>query len=477
MALEQVIGLEVHCQLLCHSKMFSAAPVTYGQAQNSQVSAWDMGLPGTLPLLNKQAVALAIRLCHILHMEIDELLRFDRKHYYYSDLPKGFQITQHHYPLGKNGYVDIETNGQKQRVWIERLHLEEDTAKQIHSAEGTYIDYNRSGIPLVEIVTAPQVLTSLQAKAYLEKLRQILVYGDISNAKMEEGSLRCDVNVSLRQVGQKTLGTYSEIKNLNSLSYVQKAIDYEVQRQKHLLLHHKKIIQETRRFDEAQQITLPLREKSQQNAYRYYPEVNMWPIRLNHQWVMALKDTLPMMSEERETLYREKHGLTAQEAHQLVMNKALADFYEEVLKVCPCHRLVCHFILGEVQAYLNKHHQCLSQIPLSSLHLGKLLHELDISALSSTQAKMVFQIMCRDHKDPYQVIHELGFDRMDHKEHLQEAVEQVLCQYPQSVKDYQKGKTKAIGFLIGQVMKSTHHQADPQYVRQLICHLLQKRTK
>ena len=283
MNFETVIGLEVHCELTTNSKMFSSSPVTFGKDPNTQVNEVDLGMTGTLPVLNKKGVEYALRVCHTLNMEINELLRFDRKNYYYSDLPKGFQITQDRYPIGRNGTMEIEVDGKKKIIEIERLHMEEDTAKQLHFDDHTLIDYNRAGIPLIEIVTKPTIRSGKEAAAYLEKLRSIFLYTEVSDAKMEEGSMRCDVNISIRPYGSDQFGTRTEIKNLNSISNVQKAIEFEASRQEKILLAGGEVLQETRRFDEALKETVLMRSKGDAVDYKYYPEPNILPIRLDHQ--------------------------------------------------------------------------------------------------------------------------------------------------------------------------------------------------
>ncbi|WP_440253816.1 Asp-tRNA(Asn)/Glu-tRNA(Gln) amidotransferase subunit GatB, partial [Catenibacterium faecis] len=267
---ERVIGLEVHCELKTNSKMFSASPVTFGEDPNTMINEVDMGMTGTLPCLNKRGVEFAIRVCHALHMEIDELLCFDRKNYYYSDLPKGFQITQDKRPIGRNGYLMIEVDGEEKRIDIERLHMEEDTAKQLHLTDYSLIDYNRAGIPLIEIVTKPCIRSGKEASAYLEALRQVFLYTEVSDAKLEEGSMRCDVNVSIRPFGQEAFGTRTEIKNLNSISNVQKAIDYEAGRQQEVIESGGEVLQETRRYDEVEKVTTVMRSKGDAVDYKYY---------------------------------------------------------------------------------------------------------------------------------------------------------------------------------------------------------------
>ena len=477
MNFEQVIGLEVHCELQTNSKMFSAAPVTFGEEPNTKVNEVDMGMTGTMPVLNKRGVEFAIRVCHALHMEIDELLCFDRKNYYYSDLPKGFQITQDKRPIGRNGYLDIEVDGVVTRVEIERLHMEEDTAKQFHFDDYSLIDYNRAGIPLIEIVTRPNIRNGAQAAAYLEKLRQVFLYTDVSDAKMEEGSMRCDVNISLRPYGSEKFGIRTEIKNLNSISNVQKAIEFEALRQEKVLIQGGEVLQETRRFDEDSRETVMMRAKGDAVDYKYYTEPNILPIRLDHQWVMQIKDNLPMMADEREKVYINQYGLPKTDAHILVSNKAISDFYEAAIQTCQEYKLVCNWLLGEVQAYLNKENLAISETKLTPQYLGKMITFIQDGTISSKQAKKDFACLMAQAKDPEIIIEEKGMKQISDPEQLKIIINEILDNNAQSIQDFAAGKDRAVGFLVGQIMKNTGGQANPKIANQILIQLLKERTK
>lgn len=477
MNFEQVIGLEVHCELKTHSKMFSAAPVTFGEDVNTMVNEVDLGMTGTMPVLNKRGVEFAIRVCHALHMEIDELLCFDRKNYYYSDLPKGFQITQDKRPIGRNGYLDIEVDGEVTRVEIERLHMEEDTAKQFHFDDYSLIDYNRAGIPLIEIVTRPNIRNGAQAAAYLEKLRQVFLYTDVSDAKMEEGSMRCDVNISIRPFGSEEFGIRTEIKNLNSISNVQKAIEFEAMRQEKVLIQGGEVKQETRRFDEDSKETVVMRAKGDAVDYKYYTEPNILPIRLDHQWVMQIKDELPMMADERAKLYIEKHGLPQTDANILVASKDISDFYEETIQTCQEYKLVCNWLLGEVQAYLNKENLTIQQTKLTPAYLGKMISFIQDGPISSKQAKKVFECLMSEGKDPEVIIEEKGMKQISDPTTLTNIINEVLDANEQSIQDYAAGKDRAVGFLVGQIMKKTGGQANPKVTNQILIQLLKARVQ
>ncbi len=477
MNFEQVIGLEVHCELKTNSKMFSSSPVTFGEEPNTMINEVDMAMTGTLPVLNKKGVEYAIRVCHALHMEIDELLCFDRKNYYYSDLPRGYQVTQDRRPIGKNGYIDIEVDGEKIRINIERLHMEEDTAKQFHFDDYSLIDYNRSGIPLVEIVTKPNIRSGAQAAAYLEKLRQILLYTDVSDAKMEEGSMRCDVNISIRPYGSEKYGTRVEIKNLNSISNVQKAIEFEALRHERELIQGRGLEQETRRFDEDLKETVTMRKKGDAVDYKYYPEPNILPIRISHDWVMQIKDELPMFADEREALYIEKHGLPKVDAKILVSNKQVSDFYEEAVKYTNEYKLVCNWLLGEVQAYLNKANLTINETKLCPEYLAKMINFIQDGTISSKQAKKVFEILMNEGKDPLVIIEEQGMKQISDPKALTEIINGILDNNAQSIEDFKNGKDRAVGFLVGQIMKKTGGQANPKVTNQILIQLLKERTQ
>ena len=328
---ETVIGIEIHCELKTKTKMFSSAPVSVSSLPNTCVNEIDLGHPGTLPSLNKEAVRLSLMACMALNCEIDPLIKFDRKNYYYSDLPKGFQITQQFYPIGKNGYLDIPTDNGVKRIRINRLHMEEDTAKQYHSDDETWIDFNRAGTPLVEIVSEADIRSAQEAMAYVEKLRNILVYLGVTDGKMEEGSLRCDVNISLREVGSEAFGVKTEIKNLNSISNIEKAVQSEVIRQTELLENNQPVEQATRRYDDVQKTTILMRMKEGSVDYKYFPEPNIPPVLIDSNWMKSIQENLPELPDRREKRYMDA-GLNAYDAGQLIQNKALSDFFDELIQ-------------------------------------------------------------------------------------------------------------------------------------------------
>jgi len=474
MEFEVVIGIEVHCELLTKSKMFSSAAVTFGEKPNTKIHEIDLGFPGTMPSINKKAVEYAIRMCHALHMDIDYQLWFDRKNYYYADLPKGFQITQDKRPIGRNGYLEIDVDGEIKKIAIERLHLEEDTAKQVHYHDFTLVDYNRAGIPLIEIVTKPTIKSGKEAAAYLEKLRSYFLFTEISDAKMEEGSMRCDINISIMEKGSSVFGTKTEIKNLNSISNVQKAIDFEVERQKQIIINGGMVEQETRRFNEATKETVLMRSKGEAADYKYYTEPNILPIQLDASWVLSIKEQLPQLPEQRVKRYVEEYQISKVEAAILVSSKAISDFYEEAICYTKEYKLVANWILTELLAYINKHQIEFKELKITAKDLAELVNHIVKATISSKQAKQVFEEMMNTAKTVEQVIEEKGLQQVSDTSVIKEIILEVFKQQPQSIEDYKNGKTKAIGFLVGQVMKLSKGQANPAMTNKLVKDMLEE---
>lgn len=468
MKYEAVIGLEVHCELKTKSKMFSGSPVTFGEAYNTNANMIDLGFTGTMPSLNKKGVEYALRVCHALNMEIDSQLWFDRKNYYYSDLPKGFQITQDKRPIGKNGYIDVVVDGETKRIEIARLHMEEDTAKQVHYSNFTLIDYNRSGIPLIEIVTQPTIRSGKEAAAYLEKLRSIFLYTEVSDAKLEEGSMRCDVNISLRPFGQTTFGTKTEIKNLNSISNVQKALEFEIERQAKILDEGGEVRQETMRFNEATKETVKMRDKGDAVDYKYYTEPNILPIQLDEAWIEEIKNNLPEMADARASRYVSDYQLPEKDAAQLVVTKTLSDYYEQCIKYNNEYKLIANWLLVEVPAYLSKHGVAFENMKMQPNQLANMVKMIKEGTISSKQGKEVFEEMMNTGKNPEDIANEKGMKQMSDSSALVSMIEEVLSKNPSAIDDYRNGKTRAVGFIVGQVMKASRGQANPQMTNKLV---------
>ena len=474
MEYDVTIGIEIHCQLKTKTKMFSGAPTSFGRKPNVCTNEIDLGHPGTLPCVNKEAVAKAIEACTALHLTIDPLVKFDRKNYYYSDLPKGFQITQQFHPIGRNGYIMIDTEEGQKKIRINRIHMEEDTAKQFHLTKFSLLDYNRAGTPLIEIVSEPDMHNGEEAEKYVEALRQTLYYIGVSDCKMEEGSMRCDVNVSIAPKGSNTLGVKNEIKNLNSISHIGKAVDYEVERQKELLEKGEKVLQETRRFDEKTNNTVMMRRKEGNVDYKFFPEPNIFPIRLDANWIKSIQDSMPELPEERKARYTNDFGLNEHDINVLIANKELGDFFEETMKYSKNAKGVCNWLLGEVQGWLNKHEQTIVNTELKPEALAKLVEMIDTNEISSKQAKeLIDDIMTG--KDPAESAKEKGLQQVTNTDELANMIKDVLDENTQAIEDFKAGKGRAVGFLVGQVMKKSKGQANPGLVNQILQEELKKR--
>lgn len=474
MEYDVTIGIEIHCQLKTKTKMFSGAPTSFGRKPNVCTNEIDLGHPGTLPCVNKEAVAKAIEACTALHLTIDPLVKFDRKNYYYSDLPKGFQITQQFHPIGRNGYIMIDTEEGQKKIRINRIHMEEDTAKQFHLTKFSLLDYNRAGTPLIEIVSEPDMHNGEEAEKYVEALRQTLYYIGVSDCKMEEGSMRCDVNISIAPKGSNTLGVKNEIKNLNSISHIGKAVDYEVERQKELLEKGEKVLQETRRFDEKTNTTVMMRRKEGNVDYKFFPEPNIFPIRLDANWIKSIQDSMPELPEERKARYTNDFGLNEHDINVLIANKEVGDFFEETMKYSKNAKGVCNWLLGEVQGWLNKHEQTIVNTELKPEALAKLVEMIDTNEISSKQAKeLIDDIMTG--KDPVESAKEKGLQQVTNTDELANMIKEVLDENAQAIEDFKAGKGRAVGFLVGQVMKKSKGQANPGLVNQILQEELKKR--
>lgn len=468
------IGIEIHCELKTKTKMFSSAPTSFGAKANTKTSVIDLGHPGCLPCVNKEAVRLAIKACGGLHCQIDPLIKFDRKNYYYSDLPKGFQITQQFHPIGKNGYVTIKTDDGQKQVRVERIHMEEDTAKQFHKDTGTYIDFNRAGTPLVEIVSRPDIHSAAEAAAYVEALRRILFYLNVSDVKMEEGSMRCDVNISLSDDPEK-LGTKVEIKNLNSIANVQKAVQAEIERQSALLDAGQSVEQATRRYDEPSKSTILMRKKEGNVDYKYFPEPNIFPIQLDQAWIDDILGSLEELPEQRLARFQKDYGLNEYDASVLVNDRDMADFYEDVMKTAKDAKKAANWVIGDLSAWLNKNSKNFSDNLADASNLGDLVNRIEQGVISSKQGKDVFEEMMNTGKTPAAIIKEKGMEQVSDDSVLIALINKVLDENPKSIEDFKNGKNRAVGFLMGQVMKASKGQANPKKANALLSTELSKR--
>ncbi|OLU45823.1 Asp-tRNA(Asn)/Glu-tRNA(Gln) amidotransferase subunit GatB [Faecalibaculum rodentium] len=467
------IGIEIHCELKTGTKMFSGAPVKFGETANTCTSVVDLAMPGTLPSVNKEAVRLAIKACTGLHCDIDPLVKFDRKNYYYSDLPKGFQITQQFHPIGQDGYVEIETEEGSKQIRIERIHMEEDTAKQFHRETGTYIDFNRAGVPLVEIVSRPDMHSAEEAAAYVDTLRQILLYLNVSDVKMEEGSMRCDVNISLS--ADDSLGTKTEIKNLNSIANVQKAVAVEIERQSRILDEGGRVEQATRRYDESQKTTVLMRKKEGAVDYKYFPEPNIFPIQLDEAWIRDIQDSMEELPAARRARFMKDYGLGEYDAQVLVADPAMADYYEEAAKTAKDAKKTANWVIGDLSAALNRDNRTFANAGVAPEHLAQLVNLVADGTISGKQAKTVFEDMLSSGKEPAKIVEEKGMKQVTDEGAILALVTEVLDANPKSIEDYKAGKDRAIGFLVGQVMKKSRGTANPKRTNELIREELAKR--
>lgn len=467
------IGIEIHCELKTGTKMFSGAPVKFGETANTCTSVVDLAMPGTLPSVNKEAVRLAIKACTGLHCDIDPLVKFDRKNYYYSDLPKGFQITQQFHPIGRDGYVEIEIEEGSKQIRIERIHMEEDTAKQFHRETGTYIDFNRAGVPLVEIVSRPDMHSAEEAAAYVDTLRQILLYLNVSDVKMEEGSMRCDVNISLS--ADDSLGTKTEIKNLNSIANVQKAVAAEIERQSRILDEGGRVEQATRRYDESQKTTVLMRKKEGAVDYKYFPEPNIFPIQLDPVWIRDIQDSMEELPAARRARFMKDYGLGEYNAQVLVADPAMADYYEEAAKTAKDAKKTANWVIGDLSAALNRDNRTFANAGVAPEHLAQLVNLVADGTISGKQAKTVFEDMLSSGKEPAKIVEEKGMKQVTDEGAILALVTEVLDANPKSIEDYKAGKDRAIGFLVGQVMKKSRGTANPKRTNELIREELAKR--
>ncbi len=474
MNFEAIIGLEIHVEMKTNTKMFSTSPVRFGSLPNTNVMPLDFAFPGTMPVVNKQAVINGIRVAHALHMTIDNELHFDRKNYFYADLPKGFQITQDKRPIGRNGYIDIETSTGTRHIEIERIHLEEDTCKQLHLMDCSLLDYNRAGTPLIEIVTKPDFRTGEEARKYVEAIRSIVVFADVSDGKMEEGSLRCDVNISLRPYGSDKFGTKVEIKNLNSIANIERAIECEIKRQTQLLLSGIPVEQETRRFDEATKSTVLMRKKTDAVDYKYFPEANIAPIKLSDEFIEEAIRTCPVLAEEKRKTYKYIYGLGDYDIDQLLSDKYVSIYFDEVCKHTNQYKLACNWVMVDVMGYLNKEMITICDFKLEPSLLAELIEMVTKGTISSKQSRQVFEIMLKTFESPSKIASKLNMTQISDEESIKSLVMQVLNEYPQSIEDYKNGKDRAIGFLVGMVMKKSQGKANPALTNKLIVEELKK---
>ena len=473
---EAVIGIEIHVELKTNTKIFCHTTTEFGGDPNTHVCPVCLGLPGVLPVLNRRVVEYAIKAGLALNCEIAEYSKFDRKNYYYPDLPKNYQISQYDLPICKNGHLEIETSQGKKRIGITRIHMEEDAGKLVHQGNITtspysLVDYNRTGVPLIEIVSEPDMRSAEEARAYAEKLRSIIQYAGVSDCRMEEGSLRCDVNVSVRPVGTEEFGTRTEIKNMNSFRSIQRATEYEIERQIEVLEEGGRIILETRTWDENKGVTISMRTKEEAQDYRYFPDPDLVPLVIDRGWVEEIKNSLPEMPEQRVARYVQ-NGLTEYEAGVLTVSKETSDYFEECLRTYSNPKMVSNWIMGDLSRLLNSVNMEISDCKVKPEQLAAMLKMIDDGTISGKIAKTVFEEMFETGKDPEVVVKEKGLVQISDESAIAAVVDEVIAANPRSVEDFRNGKDKAIGFLVGQIMKATKGKANPQLVNKLLINRL-----
>jgi aspartyl-tRNA(Asn)/glutamyl-tRNA(Gln) amidotransferase subunit B len=469
---ESVIGLEIHVQLATKSKMFSGAATAYGAAANTQACAVDLGLPGVLPVINAAAVRMAIKFGLAIGAEIAELAVFARKNYFYPDLPKGYQISQYELPIVSHGRLDIPVEGGGSRtIGITRAHLEEDAGKSVHEGLGdaTGIDLNRAGTPLIEIVSEPDLRSASEAITYMRKIHTLVRYLGISDGNMQEGSFRCDANVSLRPSGESTLGTRTEIKNINSFRFVEQAIEYEIERQREILESGGRIVQETRLFDAARGETRSMRIKEEANDYRYFPEPDLLPIKTTREEIEALRAELPELPDARRARYMTELNLTEYDSDYLAGDIDIADYFEETLEAADGEaKLAANWIMGELAAALNRDGRGIQDSPVSAAMLGGLIRRIRDNTVSGKIAKQVFEAMWNGEGDADAIIAAQGLQQVTDTSAIEKLVDEVLAANPEQVEQFRAGKDKVLGFFVGQIMKKSQGKANPQQVNALL---------
>jgi aspartyl-tRNA(Asn)/glutamyl-tRNA(Gln) amidotransferase subunit B len=469
---EIVIGLEVHSELKTKSKIYCTCTTAFGGDPNTHCCPICTGMPGTLPVLNGMVVEYAIKAGLATNCKIHQFSKQDRKNYFYPDLPKAYQTSQYDLPLCYEGYVDIEMNEEEKRIGLTRIHIEEDAGKLIHEANGTFVDYNRCGVPLIEIVTEPDLRSPEEIRVFLSKLRSILLYADVSDCRMNEGSFRCDVNLSVRKKGATTLGTRTEMKNINSFNFAVKAAEYEAKRQIKLIESGGSVVQETRRWDEAKGVTISMRSKEEAHDYRYFPAPDLMPIVTSDEEIERIRQTIPELPDVRMKRYMEKDGLSLYDSELLVASMKISDYFDQACKQTKNKKVLANIIISEVFSRMNEDEKELGEIPISAENLGKLAHLVDANVISSSIAKKVFAIMWEQDDDPEIIVDKEGLKQISDDGALRQMAEEVIAKNDKVVQDYLSGKEAAIQALMGQMMARTKGKANPKMVIDLLKEIL-----
>ncbi|MCU0531183.1 MAG: Asp-tRNA(Asn)/Glu-tRNA(Gln) amidotransferase subunit GatB [Syntrophales bacterium] len=471
---ELVVGLEVHAQLLTASKAYSSDPNAYGDHPNTNVSAVTLGLPGTLPVPNTKVIDHAIRLGLAVGSTIAPRMHYARKNYFYPDLPKGYQITQDTTPICRGGHIMVPAEGGEKRIGITRIHMEEDAGKLVHDERNpwSYVDFNRTGVPLIEIVSEPDMRSPEEAGEYLRRLRDILVYLEICDGNMEEGSFRCDANVSIRPRGQEAFGTRTELKNMNSFRNVQRALEYEIKRQQYILESGGVVIQETRLWDDAQGQTHSMRSKEEAHDYRYFPDPDLVPILISSEWIEEVRRALPELPLEKQDRFIAQYGIPVYDASVLTTTRALADFYEEAVKLCGKPKIVSNWVMGDLLRYLNEQKREIKDSPVTPAHVAEMINLIENGTISGKIAKEVFEEMVKSSKKPAEIVKEKGLTQITDEGAVVKAIEEAMAKNPAQLAEYRAGKDKLFAFFVGQVMKLTRGKANPQLVNDLLKKML-----
>ena len=478
MKYEAVIGLEIHCELKTKTKIFCGCATGFGAEQNTHVCPVCLGLPGVLPTVNKRVVEFGIKAGLATNCTINKYSKFDRKNYYYPDLPKNWQTSQYDLPIAEHGWVDIDVDGEKKRIRLTRIHMEEDAGKLVHSgttikdSATSNVDYNRTGVPLLEIVSEPDLRSAEEARAYMEKIKAIMEYIDVSNCRMEEGNLRADINVSLRPAGTKELGTRTEMKNINSFKNLEDAINYEIERQEEVLEDGGHVIQETRTFDPARGITLSMRSKENAHDYRYMPEPDLPPIVTSEETIEKYRSELPELPDARRARLEKEYGLSDYDAGIITSSRAMAEYFDAVVATGADPKLAANWIMGDLAKNLNEDGIDIAKSPVSAERLGKMICLIMKDTISGKIAKKVFKEMWTNEDDPEKIVKDKGLVQITDTGAIEAAVDAVIAANPKAVEEYKGGKKKAIGALVGQVMKATRGKANPQMVNKMLAEKL-----
>ncbi len=473
MEYEPVIGLEVHAQLLTRSKIFCGCSTSFGEAPNTQACPVCTGQPGSLPVINRKAVEFAIRLGLATSCRIAPYSVFARKNYFYPDLPKGYQISMYEYPLAEHGFIEVNVQGEKKRIGIIRIHMEEDAGKLKHgetpeTAPFSYVDFNRTGVPLVEIVCGPEIRSPQEAGEYLRRLRTILQYLEVCTGDMEKGTFRCDANVSVRPRGQTELGTRTELKNMNSFRHVEKALEYEIKRQIGALKDGEKVVQETRLWDTDQNITVSMRGKEEAHDYRYFPDPDLVPLRIDGKWIEEIRNSIPELPDQKKERFVQDYKIPEYDAEILTSTKAMANYFEDCVRLFSEPKTVSNWMMGDLLRGLKGDEKEVDQCRVTPKHLAEMLNMLKDGTISGKIAKDVFEEMYRTGDPPARIVKEKGWVQILDMGEIERVIEKVIQANPKLVEDYQKGKEKVFGFLVGEAMKESKGKANPKLVNELL---------